>query len=268
MVMIFSDMQGKYSGWGRAGWASRIEGLSAPTQSGGWSVKERTEGRCLGLIAGLGVGATIHYYQELVKEHATRGCVPNLVMVHADVTRVLRDAAAGDTHGLAEYLSGLIERLHRAGADVVAIPAITPHICVAELMKLSPIPLVNLPEEILREIGVRKLERVVLFGTRMTMESDMFGQLRGVEVVKATEEEIDFIHETYVDLVRIGHGTDAQFQELRRIAHRLCEREDVQAIVLAGTELSLLFNESNTDFPHIDGARVHIQAILRELFSA
>jgi aspartate/glutamate racemase len=39
----------------------------------------------------------------------------------------------------------------------------------------------------------------------------------------------------------------------------------VDAIMLAGTDLALIFNETNTDFPHIDCARVHIQAILRVL---
>ncbi len=47
------------------------------------------------MIGGLGVGATIYYYRELVKAHAARGCVPNLVIVHADVNRVLQYAASG-----------------------------------------------------------------------------------------------------------------------------------------------------------------------------
>jgi aspartate racemase len=36
-------------------------------------------------------------------------------------------------------------------------------------------------------------------------------------------------------------------------------------VVLAGTELSLVFNEGNTDFPHLDCARLHIEAIVRGL---
>src|ERR1039457_5863202 len=127
--------------------------------------------RCLGLIGGLGVGATILYYQELVKEHAARGCVPDILIIHADVNRVLRDAAAGDTRQLAAYLSDFLHRLSEAGARIAAIPAVTPHICAAELLELSPIPLVSLPGEILREVQVRELKRVALFGTRFTIES-------------------------------------------------------------------------------------------------
>ena len=51
---------------------------------------------------------------------------------------------------------------------------------------------------------------------------------------------------------------------MTRIAHEL----PVDAIVLAGTDLSLIFDEANTDFPHVDCARVHIQAIMRALGDA
>ncbi len=229
-------------------------------------MNEEYERRCLGLIGGLGVGAAIHYYKELARAHSARGAVANLVMVHADVNRVLKDAAAGDVVPLAGYLSQLLERATQAGARIGAMPAVTPHICMSELVKLSPIPMVSLVDEIAREIQMRGLSRVALFGTRFTMETSMFGQLRGVDVVMPKMDEMDFIHGTYLEILSAGVGSEAQYQGLRRVAHALCEREGVEAIVLAGTELSLVFNEANTDFPHIEGARVHIDAIMRRLF--
>jgi aspartate racemase len=141
--------------------------------------------RCLGLIGGLGVGATIYYYQELVKAHLEQGQVANLVMLHADVNRVLQYAAAGETSGMAEYLLQLIRRLSAAGAEIIAIPATTPHLCAPELMKRSPIPLVSLVDEIIREVNDKGLK--------------------------------------------------------------------------------LVFNRANTDFPHIDGARLHLKAIMEQL---
>jgi aspartate racemase len=103
-------------------------------------------------------------------------------------------------------------------------------------------------------------------GTRFTIDTDMFGQLSGVEIVKPKPTEIDAIHETYVQLAKDGAGSAEQYERLRRVAHTLCDRDGVDAVVLAGTDLSLLFNPANTDFPHIDGARIHIRAIMRRLF--
>src|ERR1700685_1176223 len=123
-------------------------------------MSDATLGRCIGLIGGVGVGAAGHYFQELGKGPAGRGRVLNLVMVHADINRGLAAVQAGDLGGLAEYLSGLIGRLAAAGADFAVIPAVTPHICIAELLKISPLPIVNLVEELQREIEASGWRRV------------------------------------------------------------------------------------------------------------
>jgi len=221
--------------------------------------------RCLGLVGGLGVGATVYYYKELAKSHAARGCAPNLVMVHADMQRVLQLAAAGETGVLAGYLTQIIERMTRAGAQVAAIPAVTPHICASELVKLSPIPIVNLIEAIAREALARNFRRVSLFGTRFAIEKKMFGQMPQAEIVLPRPEEVNVIHETYLEMANPGWGTKEQYERLRSLAFQLIRREQLDGIILAGTDLSLVFNESNTDFPHLDGARIHLNAIMREL---
>jgi aspartate racemase len=228
-------------------------------------MNDRLEGRCLGLVGGLGVGATIYYYRELVKAHAALGYTLNLVIVHADVDVVLKYAASREALLMAEYLAGPVGRLSAAGAEFAALPSITPHLCAAELGALSPIPLMNMVEEIVREIHARGLRRVALFGTRYTIETGLFGQLHGIDVVVQEPEMIDVIHGTYLEIVNAGAGTEQQHEMLRRIAHALCAREGAEAIVLAGTELALLFNEDNTDFPYIDGARLHLDAIMRRV---
>jgi aspartate racemase len=223
---------------------------------------------CLGLIGGLGVGATVHYYQELVKAHAERGWTPHLLIIHADVNLVLTHARDGNITQLAEYLASLVRQLQGGGARIAAVSSVTPHFCIEELNRMSPLPLVNLVEEAACEIRGRGLKRVALFGTRFTMETGLFGQLAGVaDVIEPRPDEIDSIHETYLQLVSHAAGSRQQFQTLTQIAHTLCERDRVEAIVFAGTELSLVFNEGNTDFPHIDCASLHIEAIMRRLES-
>jgi aspartate racemase len=222
--------------------------------------------RCLGLVGGLGVGATVHYYQALVKAHAARGSVPNLVMVHADMQRVLGHAAAGETAPLARYLAELIARLARAGAQVAAIPAVTPYICAPELLKLVSIPIINLIEVIERATLAKGFRCVSIFGTRFAIESRMFGQMPRVEIVLPRSDEIDIIHETYLEMANAGRGTTEQYERLRTLAFRLVERDGLDGMILAGTDLSLVFNESNTDFPHVDGTRVHLEAIMRAVF--
>lgn len=221
--------------------------------------------RCLGLIGGLGVAAAIHYYQELAKAHSAAGIPMRLLMNHADVQQAFRHAQAGEAKELALYLAGLIDALRSGGAEVAAIPAVMPHLAIHELLPISPLPLVNLLEVVADEIRRRKLRRVALFGTRFSVQTAMFGQLKEAEVVMPRPEEIDYIHDTYFALVSKGSGTEEQHRGLTALAHTLQERDGVDAIVLAGTDLTLLFNETNTDFPHVDCARVHLEAIMRTL---
>jgi len=45
----------------------------------------------------------------------------------------------------------------------------------------------------------------------------------------------------------------------------LCRRDVVEAIVLAGTELALAFDETMAPFPAIDCTRLHIDGIMRRI---
>ena len=221
--------------------------------------------RCLGLVGGLGVGATIHYYQSLAEAHQKHNRTMDIVITHAEVSRVYDFVQAGDREGLADYLIGFISRMHAAGAEVAAIPAVTPHFCIRELVPRSPIPVVNLFESLSEELSKRSVRRVAVFGTRFVIESALFGFLDQVQIVSPRPEEVNEIHQIYSKLAQEGKGSEEQYERLTDLAHTLCTRDEVEAILLAGTDLALVFNKSNTHFPHVDCAEVHIRAIFKHL---
>ena len=152
------------------------------------------EGRCLGLIGGLGPGATVHYYRELVAAHEKQARIPRLLIAHADVQRVYAAVTAKDFDGLAHYLAGLVTQLAAGGAEITAIVAATPHICADQLIALSPLPLVNMLTEVANAVRARGLKRVALLGTRFTIETRLFGCLEDIDVVVPQPDEIDRIH--------------------------------------------------------------------------
>jgi aspartate racemase len=223
--------------------------------------------RCLGLVGGLGVGATIHYYQKLVKAHEEQACTPDTVIIHAETSRVFEYVTADDRQGLAKYLNGFIQRMAGAGAEVAAIPAVTPHFCVQELIAVSPLPIFNIFEPLVQELKARNAQRAAVFGTRFVMESALFGLAGETQIVKARPDEEEFIHHTYVDVAQRGRGSDEQYRDLTALAHTLQRRDGVDVVILAGTDLTLLFNEMNTDFPHVDCAALHLEAILKGIIS-
>jgi aspartate racemase len=223
------------------------------------------KGRCLGLLGGLGVGATIHYYQKLVKGHEEQSRTLDIVITHSETSRVFEYVQAADPDGLAEYLLGFIRRLKAAGAEFAAIPAITPHYCIRQLIAASPLPLFNIFDPLVEELTARGVRRVAVFGTRYVMESSLYGFAGDVEIIRPTSDEMDYIHSTYLELLQKGAGTEEQHRNMTAIAHTLEKRDGAEAILLAGTDLAVLFNEANTEFAHVDCAALHLKRILAVL---
>jgi aspartate racemase len=209
--------------------------------------------RNLGLIGGLGPIATIHYYQQLVAAGAGE-----MLTVHAEIARGMDFVQRGDISGLASYLARLIERMAKGGAEVAAVSAVTPHVCIRELEKLSVLPLVSIIDETNRAIHARGLRRVALFGTRFTVESRMFGMLTDVEVVVPAAAVVQQIHDAYM-------ATVAGSTEGREVFIRIARELPVDAVVLAGTDLALIFDAQNTPFEHVDCTKAHVEGIVRAL---
>jgi aspartate racemase len=232
------------------------------------TMENKGRARTFGLVSGFGMGAGIFYYQMLVDAHLARGLKPHIVMVHGDVRHAMSLAVERKVDELAEYLASLLRQLAGGGAEIASIPAFAPQVCAKELAAITPLPLISLLDAIAAEIERREFKRVALFGARVTMETKMFGRLEGVEVIMPTAREVDSIANIYGRIVEKAQASPEDFEYLRGLAHELIKRERLDGIVLAGTDLALVFNPENIDFANINGARVHIEAIMREIAPA
>src|SRR5215211_1367595 len=71
-----------------------------------------------------------------------------------------------------------------------------------------------------------------------------------------------------MQLVVSGRATPAQHQRLTSLAQTLCARDELEVIVLAGTDLALIFDDTNTPFPQVDCARLHIEGSIVAVVSS
>jgi aspartate racemase len=195
-----------------------------------------------------------------------------LAIIHADVDygQSLVRAPGGSTSSQG-YLASFIDRLTRAGAVAAALPAVTPHICVAELLPRIRLPLINIVDAIGAELRARQLKRVALFGTLSTMEGSLWGQLETAaseaQIIQPRPNEMALIVKAYQRILDTQEADPTDAADLRSIAVELERRDGVEAILLAGTDLAVMFNESTAGFPAIDVARLHIDAIVDRLAS-
>jgi|SoiMethySBSTD1v2_1073268.scaffolds.fasta_scaffold32796_5 aspartate racemase len=218
----------------------------------------------IGLIGGIGPAATEFYYRNLVRAHVAASRVLELTIVQADIRDLVQNMSDGAPDKQAEIFLRLARRLQAAGAEVVAVTSIAGHFCIRELEALSPLPVINAIPEIEAALVNRGLRRVGLLGTRVVMQSRIYGGVNAVDVVAPQGESFDATHNAYVAMAAAGQADDQQRELLFSVGNDLCGKQGAEAVVLAGTDLFLAFEGRECGFPTIDCARVHIDALIRE----
>src|SRR6476469_9193844 len=152
----------------------------------------------VGLVGGLGPESTIDYYRRIVEKwhRSDASSAPALMIDSLDVKHALR-LVEDDRQALVHYLLESVDRLASAGVDFIALTANTPHIVFDELSREAPVPLLSIVAACAHEAERRGLHRVVLLGTRFTMEApfyhDVFARC-GLDVIVPSPEDRAWVH--------------------------------------------------------------------------
>ncbi len=129
----------------------------------------------IGLIGGIGVAATIVYYQRLTDAVARRGKTLDLTIVHADVQELIRTNLADLREEQARNWLPLLVRLKAAGCDVAAVTSLGGHFCFDELQAISPLPLISAVTPLDAHFAEQGHATVGLLGTRVVMRTKLTG---------------------------------------------------------------------------------------------
>ena len=216
----------------------------------------------VGLIGGIGPAGTITYYRLLTSLHARAGQSLSLTIAHADLPAMLARYEEGNAHEQAAVFGGYVEQLRLAGCEVVAIAGIAAHFCTAELEAVSTLPILSAITALEDYVSGAGLRSIGVLGTRPVMESRLYG-ISDVDVIIPPEADLAGIHSRYLDLSIAGTATTEQRQYLQEAGRRLCRDQGADAVLLAGTDLSLAFDEDDSDYLILDAAKIHAEAIAR-----
>jgi aspartate racemase len=222
----------------------------------------------IGLIGGIGPAATDFYHRGLIGRHAASGIPLDLTIAYAEVRVMSVNMSAGRPDKQAEIFARLVGRLKAAGAAAAAVTSMGGHFCIKELEAISPLPIINGLDPVDAAIRHRKFARVGIIGTRTVMESKLYGRISTAEVVAPQGDELDRVHQCYVDMAGSGHVNDQQRQTFFAAGRRLCGERGAEAIMLGGTDLFLAFVGQENPFPLVDCADIHVDAIYRKSSAA
>jgi aspartate racemase len=224
-------------------------------------IRIRLEIMHIGMIGGIGPAATDFYYRRLILTFARRQAPLELTIVHADTPTLLNNLANNNSVAQTAIYMRLAQRLVSAKAECVVVTSIAGHFCIGEFKARCPLPVIDLIEEVNRVVAQRGLKRIGILGTRTVMETRLYGRISNAELIPPRGSDLDDVHQAYVAMAATGVVTTKQREVFNTSISKLLTQDGAEAIMLGGTDLALAFNEVEAQFPLVDCAAIHVDAI-------
>jgi aspartate racemase len=226
----------------------------------------------LGMIGGTGPESTVEYYRRLIAAYRKRdpeGRAPSLIINSIDNKKLIAAFTENQLEVAANYLIEELNRLAAAGADFALMSANTPHIVFEQVQQRVRIPLLSIVEATADVAAAAGVTKPALFGTRFTMQATLFPEAfarRGITIVVPNEDEQQFIHAKYMGELFVGCVIDGTRAALLDIVEALKQRDGIDALILGGTELSLIFREPfAAGLPVLDTTQIHVDAAVERM---
>jgi aspartate racemase len=221
--------------------------------------------RKIGLIGGLSWTSTARYY-EIINEavHKAKGGFHSapLLIESLDFAEVARCATQDDWDCASSQLIGAAMRLEAAGAEALLICANSMHKVYERVQAAVSTPILHIAEVVGDKMQADGIKTAALIGTRNVMTEKFYRQrlvAHGVSLLPPDLELADRIDRmVYEELVIGKPSRDSERymkSELTDIA-----KEDVQAVVLACTELELVVDVRANVLPIYDCTTIHAKA--------
>ncbi|MGV3770265.1 MAG: aspartate/glutamate racemase family protein [Sphingobium phenoxybenzoativorans] len=219
----------------------------------------------IGLIGGLSWTSTARYY-EIINQaiHKAKGGFHSapLLIESLDFAEVARCATQDDWDCASSQLIGAAMRLEAAGAEALLICANSMHKVYERVQDSVKIPILHIAEVVGAKMKADGIRTAALIGTRNVMTEKFYRQrlvAHGVSLLPADMELADRIDRMVYDELVVGKvSRDSERymkSELTDIA-----KEDVQAVVLACTELELIVDVKANVLPIYDCTSIHAKA--------
>ncbi len=231
----------------------------------------------LGLVGGLGPVSTLDYYRlinerykDIVKPKSVAGDNPEMIIYSLNLGVAYELVSASDWTGLSDYQMSAVEKCVAAGADFCAVAANTAHIVFDEMVKRSSVPLIGMIDETCKYASENGFKKILVFGTKFTMQSGIYentGKKYGVQCIVPDEASQNIIQNIIFPNLEANIVDPGQKEEILSLSKKLFKDLDVDALVLACTELPLIIKDEDLDIPIIDVASCHIDAIVKQILT-
>lgn len=223
----------------------------------------------IGLIGGMSWESTTEYYRiinEEVRETLGELHSAEIILYSVDFYTIEQLQYEGKWEEAGRVLADIAVKLERAGADLIVICTNTMHKVARQVEDAIGIPLLHIAEPTIQAIGARKLERVLLLGTRYTMVEDFYrGRYAGsgIEVWIPNEADRDAVNRIIFEELCLGVIREDSRAKMLAMIEKAGEK-GAQGVVLGCTELELLIREQDVALPIFKTAELHAEYAAKE----
>jgi aspartate racemase len=219
--------------------------------------------KTIGLIGGMSWESSAVYYKllnKIVKKKLGEDHSCDCLMYSVDFAPIKKLQHDGEWNKLTMLMIEASKRLEKGGADMLVICTNTMHMMAPDIESSVDIPLLHIADAAAVEIKKAKLERVLLLGTRFTMEKEFYkGRLKdnhGIEVMIPDPGDIDIVHNIIYKELIMGDIREESRMEYSKIISKMIDR-GAEGVVLGCTEIPLLINQEQVDVPIYDTTTIH-----------
>ena len=219
----------------------------------------------LGLIGGLSWTSTARYY-EIINQavHRARGGQHSapLLIESLDFATVAACTSDEEWDSAVDVLIAAARRLETAGAGALLICANSMHRVYDRVQGAVHVPILHIAERVGKKMQADGVEKAALIGTRNVMTEKFYRQrlvAHGVSLLPPDMELADRIDRIVYDELTVGKISRESERYMKSEMTDIA-KQDVQAVVLACTELELIVDVKANVLPIYDCTRIHAMA--------
>jgi aspartate racemase len=232
--------------------------------------------RTVGIIGGLGPGATADFYRAVVRRYAERhgGDQPALLLYSVPLAAAVEHALLhdGQTAGpemgrMTAWLDEGVQRLARAGADAIVMPCNTLQAHLPQRVARSGLAYIHLIQATVAHIQQQGYQKVAVICTTLMRALGLYQaelEARAISYLLPTEAEQADITRALLDTLHPASDSDPSAR-LRPLVRRL--ETEADAILLACSDLTAFHDHGFTRLPVVDAMEVLAEATVRFLLS-
>ncbi|MEX6686321.1 aspartate/glutamate racemase family protein [Danxiaibacter flavus] len=224
--------------------------------------------KIIGLIGGISWISTVEYY-KLINEGINQELgglnFSNCIIYSFNYADIKRNNDKNDWESTLNMLSSAALHLQNSGADCILLCANTMHMIADALQERIDVPLIHIADETAKVIEQCGLKRVILLGTKFTMENSFFKDRllqKGIEAIVPNDEDRAFIHYTIFEELGRGLQKEETKEKYLSVINEMIGK-GAEGVILGCTEIPLLIKKEDVDVPVFDTTAIHADAAVR-----